>query len=48
MFYLAVCVVSAKTLPFEVLSAVRELCAAAASHPHPPSDPMPQLYDAYL
>ncbi|KAJ8716122.1 hypothetical protein PYW08_013407 [Mythimna loreyi] len=51
----AVCLVTiAKTLPFEVLSAVRELCAAAAlapqpqAHPHAPHDPPPQLLDAYL
>ncbi|CAK1556248.1 unnamed protein product [Leptosia nina] len=41
-------VVSAKTLPFEVLAAVRELCAAAApaplTHPH---DPPPQLIEVY-
>ncbi|XP_075979118.1 BAI1 associated protein 3 [Anticarsia gemmatalis] len=46
----------AKTLPFEVLSAVRELCAAAAlapqPHPHPHGphvqhDPPPQLLEAY-
>ncbi|XP_053606355.1 BAI1-associated protein 3 isoform X2 [Plodia interpunctella] len=44
------CVVSAKTLPFEVLSAVRELCAAAAPAPlpHAAHDPPPQLIDAYL
>ncbi|CAK1586198.1 unnamed protein product [Parnassius mnemosyne] len=44
------CVVSAKTLPFEVLAAVRELCAAAAPapSPHPATDPPPQLLDAYL
>ncbi|CAB3259883.1 unnamed protein product [Arctia plantaginis] len=52
-----ICVMTtAKTLPFEVLSAVRELCAAAAlapqphphSHaPHVPHDPPPQLLDAY-
>lgn len=50
-----VCMVTiAKTLPFEVLSAVRELCAAASlapqpqAHPHAPHDPPPQLLDAYL
>lgn len=44
------CVVSAKTLPFEVLSAVRELCAAAATapHSHSPNDPPLQLLDAYM
>ncbi|KAL0822546.1 hypothetical protein ABMA28_004591 [Loxostege sticticalis] len=44
-----VCIVSAKTLPFEVLSAVRELCAAAAPAPPPhlAHDPPPQLLDAY-
>ncbi|XP_063827905.1 BAI1-associated protein 3 [Ostrinia nubilalis] len=44
-----VCIVSAKTLPFEVLSAVRELCAAAAPAPPPhlTHDPPPQLLDAY-
>ncbi|XP_013146719.1 PREDICTED: BAI1-associated protein 3 [Papilio polytes] len=45
-----VCVVSAKTLPFEVLAAVRELCAAAAPAPapHPAADPPPQLLEAYF
>ncbi|XP_061715227.1 BAI1-associated protein 3 [Cydia pomonella] len=47
-----VCVVSAKTLPFEVLAAVRELCAAAApappTHPSHPHDAPAQLLDAYL
>ncbi|CAH2039629.1 unnamed protein product, partial [Iphiclides podalirius] len=45
-----VCVVSAKTLPFEVLAAVRELCAAAAPapSPHPNADPPPQLLEAYI
>ncbi|XP_028039029.1 BAI1-associated protein 3 [Bombyx mandarina] len=42
------CIVSAKTLPFEVLSAVRELCAAAAPAPHSPHDPPPHLLHAYL
>ncbi|KAI8426301.1 hypothetical protein MSG28_005178 [Choristoneura fumiferana] len=50
-----VVVVSAKTLPFEVLAAVRELCAAAApappaypAHPSHPHDAPAQLLDAYL
>ncbi|XP_060802443.1 BAI1-associated protein 3 [Amyelois transitella] len=44
-----VCVVTAKTLPFEVLSAVRELCAAAvpAPLPHAAHEAPPQLLDAY-
>ncbi|CAH4028679.1 unnamed protein product [Pieris brassicae] len=41
-------IVAAKTLPFEVLAAVRELSAAAAPAPLPhPHDPPPQLLDAY-
>ncbi|KAG6459452.1 BAI1-associated protein 3 [Manduca sexta] len=45
-----ICVVSAKTLPFELLAAVRELCAAAAPapHPHSPHDPPSQLLQAYM
>ncbi|CAG4947849.1 unnamed protein product [Parnassius apollo] len=44
------CVVSAKTLPFELLAAVRELSAAAAPapSPHPATDPPPQLLEAYF
>ncbi|XP_072947566.1 BAI1-associated protein 3 [Epargyreus clarus] len=45
----ATCVVTAKTLPFEVLQAVRELCAGAPAHATPgPHDPPLQLLDAYL
>ncbi|XP_032520325.2 BAI1-associated protein 3 [Danaus plexippus] len=44
-----ICVVSAKTLPFEVLAAVRELCAAATPSPalHATHDPPLQLLEAY-
>ncbi|XP_026316773.1 BAI1-associated protein 3 [Hyposmocoma kahamanoa] len=46
----AICVVSAKTLPFEVLATVRELVAAAAPAPppHQSHEPLPQLLEAYL
>ncbi|XP_022124719.2 BAI1-associated protein 3 [Pieris rapae] len=41
-------IVAAKTLPFEVLAAVRELSAAASPAPLPhPHDPPPQMLDAY-
>ncbi|XP_049874475.1 BAI1-associated protein 3 [Pectinophora gossypiella] len=43
-----VCVVSAKTLPFEVLAAVRELCAAAAPAPSNPHEPPAHLFSAYM
>ncbi|GBP67482.1 hypothetical protein EVAR_49377_1 [Eumeta japonica] len=44
----AVCLVSAKTLPFEVLAAVRELSAAAAPASLAPHEPPPHLFDAYV
>lgn len=48
-FYTVTCVVTAKTLPFEVLCAVRELCAAAtpAKQSHPPNEAAPQMFVAY-
>ncbi|XP_048487474.1 BAI1-associated protein 3 [Plutella xylostella] len=47
--YVTVCTVSAKTLPFEVLSAVRELCVSATppAPPQPNAEPPPQLVEAY-
>lgn len=49
-FLCIVCIVTAKTLPFEVLATVRELVAAAAPAPpaHQSHEPLPQLLEAYL
>ncbi|XP_041987245.1 BAI1-associated protein 3 [Aricia agestis] len=44
---MGMCVISAKTLPFEVLAAVRELVAAAPGPLHSAHDPPPQLLEAY-